>query len=501
MPRLVAVVFLLLVCSSGCSLGKPLLTLDEFFNYTEFASFLLSPIDGQSLLTRTRHHLWNESINEYHIHLHSLVDRSKKLVARNASGSPELLWHGEWIAYPIENPDDDGQYYVQLYSTRTEQPFSIPIGKKPIHAWTWSNEETSLYFATQTTWTRAREETDDDEWKDVVEYRKQDRGDTIYRLQFNVTNRFKINSVTNISLRVAELLCSPDGRYIVFSSEANSQRIERIDEYEIYAFDLQQTNAIRLTNNQAIERNLKWLNGSIFFTVTGEGSIEGDYQDSQGRLYALNIVTGGIQRWASSFSGSVKAFAFLEDGRDGVVILGQSRTEVQVYTQQTASSPLHNRSAWPGTYEMISTVSINNRSMLVFLHSSFGVPQEVYLAYGIDRLDQAQPATNENKLFIERNLPRGKTYQWLNADDGTEIEGILLYPPDRFEDKNLPLLVLIHGGPYNYPDLNLFHADWYECAVMMATDGWLVFQPNYRGSGGRLLHSNGRRLNRLCRLW
>ena len=139
----------------------------------------------------------------------------------------------------------------------------------------------------------------------------------------------------------------------------------------------------------------------------------------------------------------MKAFAFLEQGREGMIILGQSRTEVQVYTQQTILSPLRQRSRSPGRYEMISTAA----STLLFLHSSFGVP------------------------------------------------------PERFEDKNLPLLVLIHGGPYNYPDLNLFHADWYECAVMMATDGWLVFQPNYRGSGGRLLHSNGRRLNRLCRLW
>jgi dipeptidyl aminopeptidase/acylaminoacyl peptidase len=45
------------------------------------------------------------------------------------------------------------------------------------------------------------------------------------------------------------------------------------------------------------------------------------------------------------------------------------------------------------------------------------------------------------------------------------------------------LFVLIHGGPYD-ADLNIFRADWYNCAVMMATEGWLVFQPNYRGSTG-----------------
>ncbi|CAF5160441.1 unnamed protein product, partial [Rotaria sp. Silwood1] len=95
----------------------------------------------------------------------------------------------------------------------------------------------------------------------------------------------------------------------------------------------------------------------------------------------------------------------------------------------------------------------------------------------------AQSITYENKLFKERNLPKGTSYRWLNKDDGTEIEGILLYPPDKFQQKNLPLLVLIHGGPY-HADLNVFYADWYFCAIMMATEGWLVLQPNYRGSSG-----------------
>ena len=480
-----AAVVLLLICSNHGSCAKPKLTLDEFFEYTEFGSLILSPTDGRSVLIRTRHHLWERSTNEYHLHLHSLVDQSKKRVTRNASGSLQPLWHNQWIAYAIEHPTTDGQYYLEFYSPRTEQRFSMAIGKEPIHAWSWSNEVTSLYFATRTPWNRASEESYGIEWKDVIEYREQGRGDTIYRLTFDETGRFEMNIVTNSSLRVAELLCSSDGNYLVFSTEANSQRIERMDEYELYTLDLHDPSVARsptrLTNNQAIERDLKWMNGSIFFTVSGEGSVEGDYKDSQGRLYALNISTGDIQRWTSAFNGSVKAFAFLEQGHEGVILLGQSRTEVQVYSQETASSPLRQRSSWPGSYELISTAG----STLLFLHSSFGVPQEVYFADNIDRLDQAQPVTKENKLFTERNLPRGRTYHWSNVQDGTEIEGILLYPPDRFEAKNLPLLVLIHGGPYNYADLNVFHADWYDCAVMMATDGWLVFQPNYRGSGGR----------------
>jgi dipeptidyl aminopeptidase/acylaminoacyl peptidase len=73
-------------------------------------------------------------------------------------------------------------------------------------------------------------------------------------------------------------------------------------------------------------------------------------------------------------------------------------------------------------------------------------PAEVYLAESPDKLEQAHPITTFNQVFTERNLPQGQPYQW-TADDGTKIEGMLLYPPGRFAYKNLPMFTLIHGGP------------------------------------------------------
>ena len=87
-----------------------------------------------------------------------------------------------------------------------------------------------------------------------------------------------------------------------------------------------------------------------------------------------------------------------------------------------------------------------------------------------------------NKLLTERELPQGKPYRW-KADDGAIIEGMLLYPPGKFEAPHLPMFVLIHGGP-NAADGDHFEADWYQWGVLAATQGWLVFEPNYRGSVG-----------------
>jgi dipeptidyl aminopeptidase/acylaminoacyl peptidase len=64
------------------------------------------------------------------------------------------------------------------------------------------------------------------------------------------------------------------------------------------------------------------------------------------------------------------------------------------------------------------------------------------------------------------------------ARDGTKITGYLTMPPGR-GDKNLPMVVMPHGGP-ELRDSVQFD----EMAQAIANQGYLVFQPNFRGSGG-----------------
>jgi dipeptidyl aminopeptidase/acylaminoacyl peptidase len=64
------------------------------------------------------------------------------------------------------------------------------------------------------------------------------------------------------------------------------------------------------------------------------------------------------------------------------------------------------------------------------------------------------------------------------AADGLEIEGVLTLPKGRAE-KDLPLLVFPHGGPRAHDDVTF---DWW--AQAMASRGYAVLQPNFRGSTG-----------------
>ena len=65
------------------------------------------------------------------------------------------------------------------------------------------------------------------------------------------------------------------------------------------------------------------------------------------------------------------------------------------------------------------------------------------------------------------------------ASDGLAMDGILTLPPGR-EPKNLPVIMLPHGGPSGQDNAEF---DWW--AQAFASRGYAVFQPNFRGSTNR----------------
>lgn len=64
------------------------------------------------------------------------------------------------------------------------------------------------------------------------------------------------------------------------------------------------------------------------------------------------------------------------------------------------------------------------------------------------------------------------------ARDGARVPAYLTYPPGGTRE-NLPLVLLVHGGPHAR---DTFDFDWW--AAFLASRGYLVLQPNYRGSTG-----------------
>jgi dipeptidyl aminopeptidase/acylaminoacyl peptidase len=237
-------------------------------------------------------------------------------------------------------------------------------------------------------------------------------------------------------------------------------------------------NRVKSRTTRAVERSPKWAsdNRHIFFTVD-VGDVSGPYRDLQPHLYWVDSEAGAVEQWSKDFVGSVEHFG---TGGDSVLASARLGTEVQMYSATKRSGSFRVVGGWPGTFEEISPTPHSPR--IAFVYTSLGKPSEVYLAESASDLTHARAITSFNKLLTERDLPQGKPYKW-KADDGTTVEGMLIYPPGKFEAKHLPMFTFIHGGPAD-ADGNRFEADWYQWSALAATTGWLVFEPNYRGSTG-----------------
>jgi len=495
--------------------SKPKLTLDDFFNAVSFRGVELSP-DGNAVVFSTDRADWDQQIFRTDLWLYQDDGKGGSLIQLTQSGhdsDPKWSPDGKWIAFlsdrksagkSEDSDDSDSKEDVsQLYliSPRGGEAFPITQGEEDVHTFSWSIDSQSIYYATRQPWTKTQKDEYKQRWKDVVEYRTAERGDAIFSLDLaSAIARHAAESSTvekkegepekqpdltpgsrqlaTIPLRVDDLVISPDGAQLAFITNAINQRQEKYEDVEIYTLDAKGGQPRRITHNEGEEVRPRWANDSrhIFFFI-GVGDVAGSYRDLQPHLYWVDINDGKVEQWDKSFNGPVEHYSVTADN---VLTSARVGTEVQMYDTAKPSDKLHRLTTTPGTYANISTVPHSPK--VAFIYSSLGKPEEIYLADSAAKLDQARPITAFNKKLAESDLPQGKPYQW-KADDGTTVEGMLIYPPGKFEQKHLPMFTLIHGGPAD-ADGNHFEADWYDWAALAASNGWLVFRPNYRGSTG-----------------
>jgi acylaminoacyl-peptidase len=530
--RITTLALALLICLPAFTQQKPKLTTDEFFNSVSFPSLELAP-DGSAIVIVTERADWDQQIFRKDLWLYRGDGQSGSLAQLTQSGhdtNPKWSPDEKWIAFLSDRKADKGGGaedandndeigknedvdQIYLISPTGGEAFPITSGAEEVHDFAWSADSKTLYYATRDPWTKTQKDEYRKQWKDVQQYRTAERGDTIFALSLDTAlanhasaaaknendsdNESDLtpgaHAIATSPLLVDELVTSPDGTKLAIMANPINKREEKFEDYEIYVIDDARVSAAvharpegsqklahprRVTHNQAVEHDLRWANDSrhILFTID-VGDVTGPYRDLQPHLYSIDTESGTVEQWAKDFGGPVDHYALTSAG-----ILASARlgTEVQMYSDSAPGQSLHQISEWKGTYEDLATAK--NSQRVAFVYSSLTKPGEVYLADGPGDLANARPITSFNQLFTQRDLPQGKPYRW-KADDGATVEGMLIYPPGKFEARNLPMFTFIHGGPAD-ADGNHFEADWYQWGILAATNGWLVFEPNYRGSSG-----------------
>src|ERR1700730_1928422 len=399
-----AIIFLIVI---SCALtvaaqSKPKLTLDEFFNSVSFPALEISP-DGDSVVIETERADWDRQIFRTDLWLYRDEGKNGSLIQLTQSGhdaEPKWSPDGRWIAFlserkPSTDKGDDSDSdsesngepaQVYLISPNGGEAFPVTHGEEEVHTFSWSADSQTIYFATRQPWSKKQKDDYKKEWKDVVQYRTAERGDTIFALDLSLAlarhaaapAKMKkkdkdsekepdltpgASAIATTPLRVDTLVTSPDGHKLAFLSNAINQRQEKYEDVEIYTVDLSVARAPspanagsnedalapprRITTNQAVEVRPHWANDSrhIFFTVE-VGDVSGPYRDLQPHLYWVDGDTSQVEQWAKDFIGPVERYAVV--AADTILTSGRIGTEVQLYSAVKPSESPHRLSGWPG---------------------------------------------------------------------------------------------------------------------------------------------------------
>jgi len=198
---------------------------------------------------------------------------------------------------------------------------------------------------------------------------------------------------------------------------------------------------------------------------------------------------GGLCRWNAATKKSETIWSGTEAGVDELVPTFDRKDFVALRSMPgRIATTLIDKSAaeskllaglmqqFPGE-DVRLTSSTTDGSKVVFDVSSDRNPGEFYL---FDR------ATGK-ATFLFASMPWIKPDEMstmepiaLKTRDGLALHGYLTRPHGKDQAKNLPMVVVVHGGPYGIRDSWQFGPE----IQMLASRGYAVLQVNFRGSGG-----------------
>lgn len=118
--------------------------------------------------------------------------------------------------------------------------------------------------------------------------------------------------------------------------------------------------------------------------------------------------------------------------------------------------------------------AIGRDGAIAFTGSTSQRPVELY--YMASAEAKPRRLTDLNHHVAALDLGRVETIEW-DGPDGFHENGVLIFPPGFDDDRRYPLVLLIHGGP-QASSTERFS----RLGQLIAARGYVVFQPNYRGS-------------------
>lgn len=256
---------------------------------------------------------------------------------------------------------------------------------------------------------------------------------------------------------------SPDGKVIVFTKQADADDSDS-DQTTIAAVDVA-TGAVR-----AIGSHPKYEYQPVY--SPDRDTVAYLSPRGPGPISDLDVFIAGAaaaRDATANFDADVVQAAFVPDG-NGLLLLAPRGPSNALWVKRSngEATRLELGPLSPSSF------SIARNGTIAFVASRTDLPSEVY----VTSIQGAAPTrlTFANRYFEQFSYGRTEEIVW-TAPDGQRSDGLLTYPVGFVATQKYPLVLRIHGGPEASTTRG-----FEVLRQLFAARGYLVFEPNYRGS-------------------
>ena len=479
MRRHLIPIILFVLCLGPCAFAAPPVTLDDILKYKNITEVEVSP-DGRRAAVVVAEADHDENTIRTNIHLVDSNGASFRLT-NGPRHDEKLRWSpdGKWIAFISDRqakPEKVGKKQVWLISPSGGEAWQLTRERFDVESLAWSPDGRRIAVV-------ATEGLSEDQEK-----RRKEKDDALVVEQDLKFGRIYLVSVPegNAELlygserHVSSISFSPKGDEIAFADQPTPKVPDQFNSVvRVVALPSKQVRVV--AGGDTSNSGPKWSPDGRYLAF--EGDSKSDWA-ANSFIYVAPAKGGSTQNVTRDMDERVLEFDWAEDSSSVYFSVARG------LDRHIFRAMLDGKIITVNDREGVSRQLSVRKGTMAWVYETPSEPAEVYFAAlrpkGRSSKFRFTPAkaSSFNGWFKELTLGKTETITWVNKADGTRLEGLLLLPPGFTASKRYPLLLVIHGGPAGLFSRSFTLRRGVYPVQAFASQGYAVFMPNPRGSGG-----------------
>jgi dipeptidyl aminopeptidase/acylaminoacyl peptidase len=274
--------------------------------------------------------------------------------------------------------------------------------------------------------------------------------------------------LTKGNYTVSDPRWSPDGSHITFTSNP-TPLLDDISLQTAWLLDVSSGQSHKLVETSDATHTARWSPDGRWIAYLSDNGLV-----SKTNLSVVGATGGEPRSLTASFDLNAALPIWSPDAKT-IYFTTDTRESGDVFAADVAAGTVHQVSDKPSVLS-VDEISANGKAVGTWGDPTH--PDEIF--YSDLTFSSVSPITDQNPWLADYALGDTEVIRWKSSKDGMEIDGVLTKPVDFDPSRKYPFLLNPHGGPTGASLLSFNPGE-----QIMAANGYLTLEPNFRGSTGR----------------